>query len=153
MAKKIELLLRESLPPIGKTGDVVRVAPGFARNYLLPRKLAIEATDENKKSMAKRRAKLDAEESARNAEIEKRVVLLSSLSLVTRERADEKGSLFGSVGAPSIVKLLASVGHPVDEKDVRLEHALKTVGTHKVKIHVYGEKHAEVTVVVEAAKE
>jgi large subunit ribosomal protein L9 len=153
MAQKIQLLLRESVPSVGKTGDIVRVAPGFARNYLMPRKLATEATEENKKVMAKRRAKLDAEESARNVEIEKRVVLLSSLSLVTRERADDKGSLFGSVNASNIVKLLAAVGHPVDEKDVRLEHALKALGTHKVKIHVHGERHAEVTVLIEATKE
>jgi len=150
MRSKVEVLLRENLENLGKCGDVVEVAPGFARNYLLPRKLAIQANEENKKAMLRRRARLDAEDAAKAKETLARVEVLNGVVLKTSGRADEGGHLYGSVNASQIAALLVAAGHAVVEKDVRLDAPLKTVGTHAVKIHVHGDALAEVKVEVAA---
>jgi large subunit ribosomal protein L9 len=150
MASKVEVLLRDNIKPLGKCGDVVMVTPGYARNYLFPRKLALEATAENKKAMAKRRAKLDEEEAKRTIEIMALVAAIQGTSVKTIAKADDTGHLYGSVNAGQIVELLAAAGHKVEEKAVKLAAPIKLVGTHAVKIHVHGEHDAEITVVVEA---
>jgi large subunit ribosomal protein L9 len=152
MAKqRVEVLLRDHVKSLGRCGDVVKVSLGYARNYLLPRKIAVEATDDNKRGMVRRRALLDQEEAQRNAEIQARVSALAGVSVKTSGKADETGHLFGSVNAAAIAELLRQAGHGVEDKAVRMDAPIKTVGTHKVKVHVHGEEHAEVTVEVEAA--
>jgi large subunit ribosomal protein L9 len=151
MARNVEVLLREHVKDLGRCGDIVKVSPGFARNFLFPRRIAMEATDENKKAMSRRRLVLDAEEARRNAEIEALVNMLNGLELKTAARADEHGHLFGSVNAAAIVALLQEKGHAFEEKAVRLDAPIKTVGTHPVRLHVHGDQHAEVKVVVEAS--
>ncbi|MDZ4774426.1 MAG: 50S ribosomal protein L9 [Planctomycetota bacterium] len=150
MANKVEILLREHIKYLGRCGDVVKVNAGFARNYLLPRKLAVGANDENKKAMMRRRAILDVEESKRNAEIEARVASLNGIMVMTKVKADEAGHLYGSVNAGTIVVLLERAGHRYDEKAVRIDAPIKTTGTHAIKVHVHGDYFAEVKVVVEA---
>lgn len=151
MARKTEVLLRENLKDLGKCGDVVRVAPGYARNFLLPRRLATEANDENKKLMARRRLRLDAEEAKRNAEIDARVAALAGLAVSTSGKADEGGHLYGSVSAANVAELLHKAGQTaVTEKDVRLDAPLKTVGTHAVKLHVFGDRYIDVQVTITA---
>jgi len=146
MSKNIEVLLREHVPSLGDCGDVVRVRTGYARNYLVPYGLATQSTPENKKLMDRRRVKLDAAAAVKTAEMDAWLATLSVVVLSTEERADEQGHLFGSVNAAAIAALLGKQGHVVDEKNVRLDTPLKTVGEHKVKIHVHGERHAEITV-------
>jgi large subunit ribosomal protein L9 len=146
----VEVLLRENLKNLGRCGDVVDVAPGYARNYLLPRKLAIQANEENKRAMLRRRGRLDAEEAERTKQTLARVEALVGVVLKTSGRADEGGHLYGSVNAAQIAALLSAAGHAVAEKDVRLEAPLKTVGTHSVRVHVHAETFAEVRVEVEA---
>jgi large subunit ribosomal protein L9 len=150
MSARIEVLLRENLKNLGRCGDVVTVAPGYARNYLLPRRLAIHANDENKRAMLSRRARLDAEEAQLAKVTLAKVAALSGVVLKTSGRADEGGHLFGSVNAAQIASLLAAAGHAVAEKDVRLESPLKSVGTHSVRIHVHADTFAEVKVEVAA---
>jgi large subunit ribosomal protein L9 len=150
MRSRVEVLLRENLKDLGKCGDVVSVAPGYARNYLLPRKLAIQANEENKRAMMRRRGRLDAEEAEHAKAAQARVEALADVVLKTSGRADPGGHLYGSVNAAQIAGLLAAAGHPVAEKDVRLETPLKTVGGHTVRVHVHGETYAEVRVEVEA---
>jgi large subunit ribosomal protein L9 len=142
----IEVLLREHVEHLGKCGDVVRVKPGYARNYLYPNKLATEATPENKKLMARKRARLDVEEVQRNAEIDARVQKLAGLVLTCTMKADDNGHLFGSVSAGSVVEMLRAAGHPQTEKDVRIDAPIKTVGAHAIKLHVHGDRYADVTV-------
>ena len=150
MASKVEVLLRENLKNLGKCGEVVRVAPGYARNFLLPRKLATQATEENKKAMAKRRVKLDAEEAQRTAEIVAKATALSAVVLSTKMKADDTGHLYGSHNAALVVQLLGAQGWPIEEKAVKLDAPIKSVGTHKVKIHVHAEHDAEVAITIEA---
>jgi large subunit ribosomal protein L9 len=148
--KTTEVLLRENVDNLGMIGDVVRVAPGYARNFLVPRRLAVEATAENIKSMERRRARYEVEVRVREAEMAGKLEALGNLRLVTVEKADESGTLYGSVSAAAIARLLARAGHSIDERNVRLEEPIKTVGVHEVPVHVYGEHYAGIQVVVES---
>ncbi|MFN0006368.1 MAG: 50S ribosomal protein L9 [Planctomycetota bacterium] len=150
MKSRVEVLLREHVSNLGRCGDVVQVAPGYARNYLIPRKLAIQATEDNKRAMLRRRTRLDADEARKAKETLARVEVLNGVVLKTSGRADESGQLFGSVNAARICELLAAAGHAVAQDDVRLESPLKTVGAHEVRIHVHGETFASIKVEVEA---
>jgi len=147
--KNVEVLLREHVEPLGRCGEVVRVRPGYARNYLFPRRLAVQANEENKRAMQRRRAVLDAEEAERTREVEARVAVLSGLVLRTLQKADESGRLYGSVSAGRIAELLSERGQTVDERDVRLEAPIKTTGRHAVIVHVKGDRFAELVVEVE----
>jgi large subunit ribosomal protein L9 len=147
--QKVEVLLRDHVKSLGRCGDVVRVPLGYARNYLLPRRIAIEANEDNKRAMIRRRAVLDAEEAQRNAEIQARVSALAGVVVKTSSKADDNGHLFGSVNAAAIGELLRKAGHAIEDKAVRLDAPIKVVGTHRVKIHIHGEDHAEITVEVE----
>ena len=150
MAKQnVEVLLRDHVKSLGRCGDVVKVSLGYARNYLLPRRIAVAANEDNKRGMVRRRAILDLEESERNAEIQARIAALAGVVVKTSGKADDNGHLFGSVNAAAIGELLRKAGHPVEDKAVRMEAPIKIVGTHKVKIHVHGEEHAEIVVEVE----
>ena len=146
----VEVLLREHVTDLGRCGDVVRVKVGYARNYLLPRMIAISATEENKRSMQRRRERLDADEAARSAEIAERVAFFSGLVLTTEQRVDESGHLFGSVNAATVVALLAEAGHEFAEKALRIDTPIRTVGAHTVRLHIHGEHHADVSIVVTA---
>jgi len=148
--KTMEVLLRENLEPLGRCGDVVKVKAGYARNYLFPQRLAIEATPDSKKAMQRRRLRLDAAEAEHAAEIETRVLVMQAVKLETTERADEAGHLYGSVSSARIAELLVAQGKSVEEKDVRLDAPIKAVGTHAVRVHVHGERYAEITVEVKA---
>jgi large subunit ribosomal protein L9 len=146
----IEVLLREHVQHLGRCGDVVKVRPGYARNYLLPNRLATEATPENKRLMARKRGRLDQEEAVFNAELDARVATLQGLVVRCAMKADENGHLFGSVNAGAIAELLREQGRAHEEQDVRLDAPIKTVGSHPVRVHVHGERFAEITVEVAA---
>lgn len=150
MTKNVEVLLREHVRDLGRCGDVVHVAPGYARNYLLPRRLAVPATDDNRRAMARRATRLAADEAERAQEIKSAVERLSELTVTTAERADEAGHLYGSVNAASVAELCRAVGTDIDDKRVHLALPIKTLGEHKVQVHVHGEHYAEITVVVQA---
>jgi large subunit ribosomal protein L9 len=147
--KTVEILLREHIGDLGKCGDIVRVKSGYARNYLLPQRLAVAATPDNMKAMERRRLRLDAEEAEQMAAIETRILVIQGATLTTTQKADENGHLYGSVNAGTVVELLASQGKKVEEKDVRIDKPIKAVGAHTVRIHVHAERYAEVTVEVQ----
>lgn len=148
--KNVQVLLRERVENVGEVGDVVRVAPGYARNFLLPRGLAIQATADNLRAMERRRARLEAEESERAAKIEAAVNQMGGLRVEVTQRADETGTLYGSVGPAMVAELLSASGHPISDRRVRMEQPIKSVGEHQVEIHVHGDRTAQVTVVVTA---
>src|SRR6476659_7535796 len=125
----MEVILREDVTTLGKAGEMVRVKPGYARNYLLPQGLAFEATEGNKKRIA--------------AE-------LRSVSVTLTGKAGEEGKLFGSMTAQDIAAALAAQGHQVDRRRIELEHPIKALGSHTVGVRVHPEVHAEVRVSVVA---
>ncbi len=149
--KNLHVLLRESVASLGGIGEVVRVRNGYARNYLFPRKLAVEATPENVRLMERKRVRVEAEEKDREAQITARIEALGQITLSVVEKADASGTLYGSVGPATIVKLLARAGVQTEEKDIRLEEPIKSVGTHEIPIHIWGEHYAGIQIVVEAA--
>lgn len=148
-----EVLLRETVKDLGIVGDVVRVRAGFARNYLFPRKLAAEATEDNKRQVARKRQVYDQQQKALLADLEKRVAALGAAKVATKEKADATGHLYGSVGAARIAQLLVEQGFEVEESSIRLERPIKSVGTHQVPVHVHGERSVEIQVEVEAQEE
>ena len=148
--RNVEVLLRENITDLGRCGDVVKVRAGYARNYLLPKRLAVPATEDNRRLMLRRRAQLDAEEAVRSQELDARVSALAALALETVQKADENGHLYGSVNAATLAELIRAAGFELDDGDVRLEAPIKTVGTHAVRVHMHGERYAEVSVEVRA---
>jgi large subunit ribosomal protein L9 len=149
--KNVKVLLRDDVRDLGGVGEVVSVRPGYARNYLFPHRLAVEATAENVKMLERRRVRLVAEAEAREAEISLKIEELGQLKLKTTEKADETGTLYGSVGAARIAELLTEAGHPTEERDVRLDEPIKYLGTHEVPVHIFGEHYAGIQVEVGSA--
>ena len=148
--KNVKVLLRENVRDLGMIGEVVTVARGYARNYLLPHRMAVEAPPENAKIMERRRARYEAELVAREADISAKIESLGRLKVTTSEKSDETGTLYGSVGAARIAELLTAAGHPTDERDVRVDEPIKSVGTYEIPVHIFGEHYAGIQLIVEA---
>lgn len=142
----MDLLLRQNIESLGRVGDVVKVKPGYARNYLLPRGLAIPVTKANLAEIEVARKKALAEEQARIGTLKELVGKLVETSVTIEGRANEEGHLFGSVNAAQIADALRAKGFAIDEKQVRLEHPLKEIGVFDVKLHLHQEVDATVKV-------
>lgn len=148
--RSVEVLLREDVKDLGVIGDVVNVAAGYARNYLLPFSLATPATEDAKRQIARRAARAASERALRAEEVAAALAKLSELVVTTSEKADEAGNLYGSVSAGQIATLISAAGTKIDEKQVRLESPIKKTGEHKVLIHVFGDQETDITVQVDA---
>ena len=144
----IEVILREDVKSLGKAGEMVRVKPGYARNYLLPHGLAYEATEGNKKRIEGETRARGIRDQAERAEAERAAAELSGITLTLSGKAGEEGKLFGSITAQDIATALAAQGHQVDRRRIELEHPIRTVGSHTVGVRVHPEVHAEVRVSV-----
>ena len=148
----IELILRESVPSLGKPGDLVRVKPGYARNFLLPRGLAFEATEGNKKRIAaesKARATRDA---AERAEAQAYATKLETVELSFTAKAGEDGKLFGSVTSADIAAALEAKGMTVDKRKIEIPTPIKSVGDHEATVKLRDDVTATITLQVVAAK-
>ena len=145
-----DVILREDVKSLGKAGELVRVKPGYARNFLLPRGLAFEATEGNKKRIAAETRARGARDQAERTEAERFAATLGAATLTLKGKAGEEGKLFGSITAQDIADALAAQGHQVDRRRIELEHPIKTVGHHTVAVRLHSEVHAEVRVSVVA---
>ncbi len=146
----MEVILREDIKTLGKAGELVKVKPGYARNYLLPKGLAYEATEGNRK-------RIQAESKARSARLEQEAgearalaAKLGTVSLTLSRKAGEGDRLFGSITAQDLADALAAAGHPVDKRKIELDHPIKTIGQHTVPVRLHPEVIAEVRVTVAA---
>lgn len=146
----MEVILREDIKTLGKAGEMVRVKPGYARNYLLPHGLAFEATEGNKKRIAAETKARGARNTAEKTEAEKAASRLSAVSLTLPGKAGEEGKLFGSITAQDIADALGKQGHAVDRRRIELDHPIKSLGEHVVSVRLHPEVHAEVRVAVVA---
>ena len=146
----MELILREAVPSLGKAGDLVRVKPGYARNFLLPRGLAFEATEGNKKRIAAESKAKVASASHERAEAEAFAASLGALTLTFTAKAGEDGKLFGSITSGDIAEKIAEHGHTVDKRKLDLLHPIKHLGFHSVGVKLHHDVHAEVKVNVVA---
>lgn len=146
----IEVILREDVKTLGRAGEMVRVKPGYARNYLLPQGLAYEATEGNKKRIAAETRARASREQAERSEAERVAMTLSAVQLSLSGKAGEEGKLFGSITSQDVADALARQGHTVDKRRIELEHPIKTVGEHAVTVRLHPEVHAELRVSVVA---
>ncbi|MDZ4819145.1 MAG: 50S ribosomal protein L9 [Planctomycetota bacterium] len=155
----IELLLIQSVDHLGKQGEVVTVRRGYAMNYLLPQGLATIASDHHKRMVEKHKAKLQAIQNQRLAGLRTLADSLSKQSITIEANANDEGHLYGSVGAPEIVKALKQQDITVTADQVRLKGPLKELGLYTVVIHLGQEIEGELkvwvvpTVTEEAQKE
>ncbi len=146
----IELILRQDVPTLGRAGQVVRVKPGYARNFLLPRGLAFEATEGNKKRIAAETRARDIRVTAERADAEAVAARLRGVVLVFTAKAGEDGRLFGSITTADIADQLGARGITVDRRKIDLEHPLKQVGPHVIRIRLPHDVPAEIQVDVNA---
>src|SRR5688500_1073971 len=146
----IEVILREDVSTLGRAGEMVRVKPGYARNYLLPQGLAYEATEGNKKRIAAETRARATRNEAERSEAQRLADRLGAVQLNLAGKAGEEGKLFGSITSQDIADALTREGHTVDKRRIELEHPIKTVGEHSVKVRLHPEVHAELRVSVVA---
>lgn len=146
----MELILREDVKFLGKAGQLVRVKPGYARNYLLPHGLAYEATEGNKKRIAAETKARTARLASEKQGAEEQAAALNAVELTLAGKAGEEGRLFGSITAQDIADALSAQGHSVDRRRIELDQPIKSLGHHTVAVRLHPEVQAEVRVNVVA---
>ncbi len=146
----MEVLLVKDVRRLGKAGETRRVADGYARNYLIPRGLAVPATESTRKQMADREAARARAASAEKAAAEAHAAALQNMALTFKAKSGESGRLYGSITSADIAEQLAErIGEPVDKRKVMLGEPIKEVGTSKVDVKLHPDVKITVTVVVE----
>jgi large subunit ribosomal protein L9 len=144
----MKVILTADLPNVGDVGQVVDVADGYGRNYLIPRGFAILATPGNERSLAQRQKARLAREAKNKAEAEALATQLQALLLRIAKKTGEGERLYGSVTSMDIADLIKARGISLDRRRIMLETPLKTLGTHKVPIRLHADVVAEVEVAV-----
>ncbi len=135
----MEIILLERIETLGQMGDVVNVKPGYARNYLLPQKKALRATEENRRVFEKKRVQLEADNLDHRREAEKVGGKLDGLAVTLIRQAGEAGQLYGSVRSHDIAERVREAGFAIDRRQVQLSYPIKTVGVHEVRIDLHPE--------------
>jgi large subunit ribosomal protein L9 len=146
----VELVLLQRVDKLGQMGDVVRVKPGFARNFLLPQKKALRASKENLARFEQERAQLEAQNLKRREEAERVAERVGGLSVVIIRQAGESASLYGSVSARDISEATTAAGLTVNRSQVVLEHPIKTLGLARVRVMLHPE--VSIPVIVNVAR-
>ena len=144
----MEVILRQDIDKLGSRGQVIRVAAGYARNFLLPRKLAFAATESNKKIVEQERQAHVRKEAKLQGEAQELSKLLEGVSVTITQKAGENDQLFGSVTSKDVGDGLAAKGFTIDRRKIQLDEPIKQLGEFKVLIKVHKDVTAEVTVVV-----
>ena len=142
----MEVILREDVKSLGKAGDLVRVKPGYGRNYLLPSGLAYEATEGNKKRIAAETRARSTRADAERADAQAQADRLGAVELTVTGKAGEEGKLFGSVTASDIAQALGAKGVEVDRRRIELDQPIKTLGRHTVGVRLHADVRAEIRV-------
>jgi large subunit ribosomal protein L9 len=138
----MEVILRTHVDNVGKRGEIVKVADGYARNYLLPRKLALPATDANRKHVERERKIVETREAQEKGQAEAIAGRLAALEIIITRRVGETDQLYGSVTAADIADFLKEKGFEVDRRKIILPEPIKAIGDHAVPLKL----HREVTV-------
>ena len=144
----MEVILREDIDKLGNRGEVVKVAPGYARNFLLPKKLAVAATESNKKIVEQERQAHLRKEAKLKGEAEDLSKLLTGVTVTIAQKAGENDQLFGSVTSKDVADALAHKGYTIDRRKVQLDEPIKQLGEYKVPVRLHKDVTAEVTVIV-----
>jgi len=144
----MEVILMQDLIHAGKRGEVITVKPGYARNYLIPNGLALEATDANRRVFEQQRAKIEEHHERERAAAEEVAARIGGIEVTIAKRVGEQDALYGSVTATEIAEALAAQGVEIDKRRIDLEGGIKTVGEHPVRIALHSDVVAELTVQV-----
>ena len=149
----MQVILLERIGRLGQMGDVVNVKDGFARNFLLPQKKALRATDENRKRFEKDRAQLEARDLALKTEATAVSGKLEGKTFVAIRQAGDTGQLYGSVSTRDIAEIITAGGFSVDRRQIVLDKAIKNLGLHQVKVQLHPEVVLPVTLNVARSEE
>ena len=142
----MDVILRQAVGNLGHPGDMVKVSPGFARNYLLPRGIAVEATEGNRRRIAQERARLESAENSRRETASELATRLEQVSLTFSARVGDEGKLFGSVTATDIAEQLAGQGFSIEKRLIDLHEPIKALGVYRVPVRLHADVRPEVKV-------
>jgi large subunit ribosomal protein L9 len=145
----MQIILQEDVDKLGNRGDVVTVKPGYARNFLLPRKIAIEATSGNMKALERIRNTLAKKTATELDAAQKQAELLNGVSVKFTRKTGENDQMFGSVTSADVAEALATQGFKVDKRQVQLKEPIKIIGESEVTIKVFRDVTAQIKVHVE----
>ncbi|HEY9403168.1 MAG TPA: 50S ribosomal protein L9 [Pyrinomonadaceae bacterium] len=145
-----QVLLREDIDNLGARGEIVKVRAGYARNYLLPRKLAVQATASNVKQIEQERAALLRKEATERAGAEAQAAQMNALRLSFERKVGEHGMLYGSVTSMDIQEALRAEGYEFDRRRIQLAEAIKETGEFSVRVRLHREVNVEIPVIVTA---
>jgi large subunit ribosomal protein L9 len=145
----MQIILQEDIEKLGHRGDVVTVTPGYARNFLLPQKLAIEATLGNMKALERIRTSMAKKTATELEAAQKQAALLNGVSLTYKRKTGENEQMFGSVTSGDVVDGLAAQGFKIDKRQVQIAEPIKTLGEFPVTIKVFRDVTAQIQVHVE----
>src|SRR5579875_3516017 len=149
----VELILMQRVEHLGQMGDIVKVKPGYARNFLLPQKKAVRATRQNRERFDQQRAQLEAQNLRRREEAERIAERVGGLTVLIIRQAGEGGGLYGSVSSRDIAEACSAKGLTINRSQVVLEHPIKTLGLTKVRVMLHPEVTITVTVNVARSEE
>lgn len=145
----MEVILREDVEKIGARGSVVKVADGYARNFLLPKRLAVRASDANKKIVEQEREAYLRREAKVKSESEDLAKLMTSVTVTFHQKVGENNQLFGSVTAKDIADALEAQKFHVERRKIQLDEPIRTLGEHKVTLRLHRDVATDITVIVE----
>jgi large subunit ribosomal protein L9 len=144
----MEVILREDVEKLGRRGDVVKVAEGYGRNFLLPRRLAMPVSDVNKAMIAKERKAHELRAAKEKAEFESVAQRVASLRFIAPRKVGEHDVLYGSVTSGDIAEFLKAKGIEIDKRKVQLDEPIKKLGEHEVSVKLHPEVSANLRVLV-----
>jgi large subunit ribosomal protein L9 len=142
----MDVILRQAVEKLGQPGELVKVSNGFARNYLLPRGIAVEATPGNVKRIERERTRLEAAENARRMSAQEFATQLEQVSLTFSARVGEEGKLFGSVTSADIAEQLLAQGIQLEKRQIDLHEPIKALGVYRVPIRLHADVKPEIKV-------
>ena len=146
--KNLKVILRQDVAELGQSGDIVTVKPGYARNFLLPRGMAYEATGANIKQLEEEKRRGEAKSKQQYLEARRRASQLENVSLTFHANAGEEGKLFGSITSADIAERLKeqNLDFEIDKRDVELDEPLKSLGVYNVPVRLHTDVHPEIKV-------
>jgi large subunit ribosomal protein L9 len=142
----MEIILREDVDKLGQRGDMVKVTAGYARNFLLPRNLAVAATESNKKIVEQQRQAHLRRDAKLVTEAQELGKMMAAVSVTVRQKAGENDQLFGSVNSNDIAVALEKLGYNIDRKKVHLEEPIKTLGDFQVNVRLHKDVSIDIPV-------
>jgi len=149
----MEIILLQDIDKLGNRGQLVKVADGYGRNYLLPQKMAVQATPQNKKWVEQQRVRFLKQEAKEKADAQDLAKIMEGVAVSFRRKAGEQGTLFGSVTAMDVADGLSAQGYKIDRRKIQLDNPLKVVGEYDVPIRLHREVTASIKVKVESEAE